>query len=69
MAEPDELSLLSTMGPCPQCGRERLLRIELERLPGRMGVEAVHYIDCGHCPTLRVQALAPSDEPADEFLF
>lgn len=57
-------SALSTLGPCPTCGRERLIRTALERTEGVFGFTAVHYVDCGQCPTLRIQLLPPGDEPA-----
>jgi len=33
---------------------------------GGIGFRTVHYVDCGKCPTLKVEALAPGDEPAHD---
>lgn len=57
-------SALSTLGPCPTCGSERLIRVEMERAPGMFGLEVVHYVDCGKCPTIRIQLLPAGDQPS-----
>lgn len=55
---------VATLGPCPTCGRERLIRTEVERRPGALSLRVVRYVDCGQCPTLRIEALPPGDQPA-----
>lgn len=63
MSDAESHSALSTLGPCPTCGSERLIRTQLEPVPGRFAVESVHYVDCGQCPTLRIQLLPAGDQP------
>lgn len=50
-----------TLGPCPTCGRERLLRSVLE-ISG-LALRVVYLLDCGACPTWRLEALPPGDAP------
>lgn len=55
-----------SLGPCQTCGREKLATGKVEpRTGGGVGVQVVWYVDCGKCPTLRVEQLPPSDEDAE----
>lgn len=55
---------LATLGPCPTCGQERLIRTVQTPVPSGIGVRVHHVIDCGRCPTLAVGLHPPSGPTA-----
>lgn len=51
---------VGTLGPCPTCGSERLIRTVQSPVESGIGVRVHHVVDCGQCPTYTIGLHPPS---------